>query len=133
MANTTLSNPAAAFGEAARYGEIRTRLMFLIGALIVYRIGTFIPVPGVNPAEVARFFGDRSNTILGLFNMFSGGALSRLSIFALGVMPYISASIIIQMVAVVYPPWAEWRKEGEAGRRRITQLTRYATIGLALF
>src|SRR6202049_605341 len=133
MANTTLSNPAAAFGEAARYGEIRTRLMFLIGALIVYRIGTFIPVPGVNPAEVARFFGDRSNTILGIVNMFSGGALSRLSIFAMGVMPYISASIIIQMMSMVIPSLMELRKEGESGRRKITEYTRYAAVILAAF
>jgi preprotein translocase subunit SecY len=132
MANTTFSNPAAAFGEAARFGEIRTRLLFLIGALVVYRIGTFIPVPGVNPAEVARFFGDRSNTILGIVNMFSGGALSRLSIFAMGVMPYISASIIIQMMSMVVPTLMELRKEGESGRRKITQYTRYGTVALAI-
>jgi preprotein translocase subunit SecY len=132
MATTTSSNPAAAFSEAARFGEIRSRIFFLIGALIVYRIGTFIPVPGVNPAEVARFFGDRSNTILGIVNMFSGGALSRLSIFAMGVMPYISASIIIQMMSMVVPTLMELRKEGESGRRKITQYTRYGTVGLAL-
>jgi preprotein translocase subunit SecY len=132
MANTTL-NPAAAIGEAARYGEIRSRIFFLIGALVVYRIGTFIPVPGVNPAEVARFFGDRSNTILGIVNMFSGGALSRLSIFAMGVMPYISASIIIQMMSMVVPTLIELRKEGESGRRKITEYTRYATVILAAF
>jgi preprotein translocase subunit SecY len=132
MATTTSSNPAAAFSEAARFGEIRSRIFFLIGALIVYRIGTFIPVPGVNPAEVARFFGDRSNTILGIVNMFSGGALSRLSIFAMGVMPYISASIIIQMMSMVVPTLMELRKEGESGRRRITQYTRYGTVALAL-
>src|SRR6202007_1118250 len=132
MANITASNPAAAFGEAARFGEIRSRLMFLIGALIVYRIGTFIPVPGVNPAEVARFFADRSNTILGIVNTFSGGALSRLSIFAMGVMPYISASIIIQMMSMVVPTLMELRKEGESGRRKITQYTRYGTVALAL-
>jgi preprotein translocase subunit SecY len=132
MANTTFSNPAAAFGDAARFGEIRTRLLFLIGALVVYRIGTFIPVPGVNPAEVARFFGDRSNTILGIVNMFSGGALSRLSIFAMGVMPYISASIIIQMMSMVVPTLMELRKEGESGRRKITQYTRYGTVALAI-
>ncbi|MGH8276926.1 MAG: preprotein translocase subunit SecY, partial [Steroidobacteraceae bacterium] len=125
MANTTFSNPAAAIGEAARFGEIRGRLLFLLGALVVYRIGTFIPVPGVNPAEVARFFGDRSNTILGIVNMFSGGALSRLSIFAMGVMPYISASIIIQMMSMVVPTLIELRKEGESGRRKITEYTRY--------
>ena len=129
---TTVSNPATAFSEAARFGEIRSRLMFLIGALIVYRIGTFIPVPGINPAEVARFFGDRSNTILGIVNMFSGGALSRLSIFAMGVMPYISASIIIQMMSMVVPTLIELRKEGESGRRKITQYTRYGTVALAL-
>jgi preprotein translocase subunit SecY len=132
MATTTSSNPATAFSEAARFGEIRSRLFFLIGALIVYRIGTFIPVPGVNPAEVARFFGDRSNTILGIVNMFSGGALSRLSIFAMGVMPYISASIIIQMMSMVVPTLMELRKEGESGRRKITQYTRYGTVALAL-
>jgi preprotein translocase subunit SecY len=132
MATTTASNPAAAFGEAARFGEIRSRILFLLGALVVYRIGTFIPVPGVNPLEVAKFFTDRSNTILGIVNMFSGGALSRLSIFAMGVMPYISASIIIQMMSMVVPSLMELRKEGESGRRKITQYTRYGTVGLAL-
>ncbi len=132
MANTSISNPAAAFSEAARFGEIRSRFFFLMGALVVYRIGTFIPVPGVNPAEVARFFGDRSNTILGIVNMFSGGALSRLSIFAMGVMPYISASIIIQMMSMVVPTLMELRKEGESGRRKITQYTRYGTVVLAV-
>jgi len=133
MANTPFSNPAAAFGDAARFGEIRSRIFFLIGALVVYRIGTFIPVPGINPAEVARFFGDRSNTILGIVNMFSGGALSRLSIFAMGVMPYISASIIIQMMSMVVPSLMELRKEGESGRRKITEYTRYGTVILAVF
>ena len=131
--STPSSSAIAGLGEAARLTEIRQRVMFLMGGLIVYRIGTFIPTPGIDPIALARFFQEQEGTILGLFNMFSGGALSRLSIFALGVMPYISASIIIQMVAVVYPPWAEWRKEGEAGRRRVTQLTRYATVGLAIF
>jgi preprotein translocase subunit SecY len=133
VANTALSNPAAALGEAARFGEIRGRLLFLIGALIVYRIGAFIPVPGINPAEVARFFTDQSNTILGIVNMFSGGALSRFSIFAMGVMPYISASIIIQMMSMVVPSLMEVRKEGEAGRRKITEYTRYASVVLAAF
>ena len=131
MANNTLSNPAIAFSEAARYGEIRSRLLFLIGALIVYRIGTFIPVPGINPAELTKFFNDQSNTILGIVNMFVGGALSRFSIFAMGVMPYISASIIIQMMQMVVPTLMELRKEGESGRRKITEYTRYATVGLA--
>jgi preprotein translocase subunit SecY len=133
MATNTLSNPAAVLGDAARFGEIRNRVFFLIGALIVYRIGTFIPVPGINPAEVARFFSDQSNTILGIVNMFSGGALSRLSIFAMGVMPYISASIIIQMMSMVMPTLMELRKEGESGRRKMTEYTRYATVVLALF
>ena len=133
MANTTFSNPTAGLGDAARFGEIRGRLLFLVGALVVYRIGTFIPVPGINPSEVARFFTDQSNTILGIVNMFSGGALSRLSIFAMGVMPYISASIIIQMMSMVIPSLMELRKEGESGRRKITEYTRYATVVLAAF
>ena len=133
MANTALTSPTSMLAEAGRMGEIRSRLLFLIGALVVYRIGTFIPVPGINPAAVARFFNDQSNTILGVVNTFSGGALQRLSIFAMGVMPYISASIIIQMLSMVVPSLMEARKEGEAGRRRITQLTRYGTVALALF
>jgi preprotein translocase subunit SecY len=127
------SNPATAFGDAARFGEIRNRLFFLIGALIVYRIGTFIPVPGINPQEVARFFQDQSNTIFGVVNMFTGGALSRLSIFAMGVMPYISASIIIQMMSMIVPQLMEARKEGESGRRRLTEYTRYLTVALGAF
>jgi preprotein translocase subunit SecY len=133
VANTTLSNPAAALGEAARFGEIRNRLFFLIGGLVVYRIGTFIPVPGINPSAVARFFTDQSNTIFGIANMFSGGALQRLSIFAMGVMPYISASIIIQMMSMVMPTLMELRKEGESGRRKLTEYTRYGTVILAAF
>jgi len=127
------SNPAAALGDAARFGEIRNRVLFLIGALVVYRIGTFIPVPGINPAQVAKFFSDNSGTILGIVNTFSGGALSRLSIFAMGVMPYISASIIIQMMQMVVPSLMELRKEGESGRRKMTEYTRYSTVVLALF
>ena len=107
--------------------------MFLIGALVVYRIGTFIPVPGINPAEVARFFNDQSNTIFGVVNMFTGGALSRLSIFAMGVMPYISASIIIQMMGMIIPTFMELRKEGESGRRKLTEYTRYLTVALGAF
>lgn len=133
MATSSISNPASLIGDAARFSEIRNRLLFLIGALIVYRIGTFIPVPGINPDAVARFFEDQADTILGIVNMFSGGALERLSIFAMGVMPYISASIIIQMMSHVVPTLMEYRKEGEAGRRKITELTRYATVVLAAF
>jgi preprotein translocase subunit SecY len=133
VATSSLSNPASVIGDAARFGEIRNRLLFLVGALIVYRIGTFIPVPGINPDAVARFFEDQSDTILGIVNMFSGGALERLSIFAMGVMPYISASIIIQMMSMVVPQLMEYRKEGEAGRRKLTELTRYGTVILAAF
>jgi preprotein translocase subunit SecY len=134
VANKPLStSPAAAFGEATRLVELRRRFLFLLGGLIVYRIGTFIPVPGIDPTALARFFAQQEGTILSMFNMFSGGALQRLSIFALGVMPYISASIIVQMMAVVVPQWQALRKEGESGRRKLTQYTRYGTVALALF
>ena len=123
----------AAFGEVGRLTELRKRFLFLIGGLIVYRIGTFIPVPGIDPVALARFFQEQQGTILSMFNMFSGGALERLSILALGVMPYISASIIVQMMAVVVPQLQALRKEGESGRRKITQYTRYGTVGLAAF
>ncbi|HET7810138.1 MAG TPA: preprotein translocase subunit SecY [Steroidobacteraceae bacterium] len=126
-------NPAAVLGNAARTGDVRNRLLFLLGGLVVYRIGTYIPVPGINPDAVARFFSDNAQTIFGIVNMFSGGALSRLSIFTMGVMPYISASIIVQMMAMVVPQWMEYRKEGESGRRKLTEITRYGTLGLALF
>jgi preprotein translocase subunit SecY len=129
----TSMNPATALGEAARLGDLRKRLFFLLGALVVYRIGTFIPVPGIDPVALARFFQDQQGTILSVFNMFSGGALERLSILALGIMPYISASIIMQMMSVVVPTLAAMKKEGEAGRRKITQYTRYGTLGLATF
>jgi preprotein translocase subunit SecY len=131
--NPLSTSPAAAFGEATRLVELRRRFFFLLGGLIVYRIGTFIPVPGIDPNALARFFEQQQGTILSMFNMFSGGALQRLSIFALGVMPYISASIIVQMMAVVVPQWQALRKEGESGRRKLTQYTRYGTVALALF
>ncbi len=133
MANQLSTSPAAAFGAATRLVDLRRRFLFLIGGLIVYRIGTFIPVPGIDPNALARFFEQQQGTILSMFNMFSGGALQRLSIFALGVMPYISASIIVQMMAVVVPQWQALRKEGESGRRKLTQYTRYGTVALALF
>ena len=126
-------NPASILGDAARFGDVRNRLLFLIGGLIVYRIGTYIPVPGIDPERVAGFFRDNADTIFGVVNMFSGGALQRLSIFTMGVMPYISASIIVQMMAMVVPQWMEYRKEGESGRRKLTEITRYGTLGLALF
>ena len=128
-----MGNPAATLADATRFAEVRGRLLFLFGALVVYRIGTFIPVPGINPEKVAQFFQDQASTILGIVNMFSGGAMSRLSIFAMGVMPYISASIIVQMLSMVYPPWEEYRKEGESGRRKLTQITRYGTLALGIF
>jgi preprotein translocase subunit SecY len=133
VANNKLINPAAALGEATRFADLRQRLFFLIGALIVYRVGTFIPVPGIDPLALEQFFEQQDGTILSMFNMFSGGALSRLSIFALGIMPYISASIIMQMASVVVPSLAQLKKEGEGGRRKITQYTRYGTVVLALF
>jgi preprotein translocase subunit SecY len=114
-------------------GELRRRLLFVIGALIVYRIGTFIPVPGVDPSALAALFEQQQGTILDMFNMFSGGALSRASLFALGIMPYISASIIVQLMTAVIPKLEQLKKEGEAGRRKITQYTRYGTLGLATF
>jgi preprotein translocase subunit SecY len=123
--------PLSAFGEMTRFAELRQRLFFLLGALIVYRIGTFIPAPGIDPVALARFFEAQQGTILDIVNMFSGGALERLSIFALGVMPYISASIIVQMMAVVVPQLAAIKKEGESGRRKLTQYTRYGTVFLA--
>jgi preprotein translocase subunit SecY len=117
----------------AGFSELRHRLLFVLGALVVYRIGTFIPVPGINPVAVSSFFEQHSGTILDMFNMFSGGALERLSIFALGVMPYISAAIIMQLLAATVPYLQQLKKEGESGRRKITQYTRYGTVVLALF
>lgn len=122
-----------ALGKAGpKYGDLGRRLGFLILALIVFRLGTHIPVPGINPEVLADLFRQNEGGILGLFNMFSGGALSRFSIFALGIMPYISASIIMQLMSVVVPSLEAIKKEGEAGRRKITQYTRYGTVLLAL-
>jgi preprotein translocase subunit SecY len=114
-------------------GDLKRRLLFLLGALIVYRIGSFIPVPGIDPDQLAELFRSQRGGILDMFNMFSGGALSRFTIFALGIMPYISASIIMQLMTVVSPTLEALKKEGEAGRRKITQYTRYGTFALALF
>ena len=127
------TNPTAALGDMTRFAEMRKRLWFLLGALVVYRMGTFIPVPGIDAARFAAFFSTQNGTLLGMFNMFSGGALQRFSIFALNVMPYITASIIIQMASMVYPPWAQIRKDGESGRRKLMQYTRYGTVLLAAF
>jgi protein translocase subunit secY/sec61 alpha len=114
-------------------GELKRRLMFVIGALIVFRIGSFIPIPGIDATVLAKLLEQQRGTIIDMFNMFSGGALSRASIFALGIMPYISASIIIQLLTVVHPALAEIKKEGESGRRKISQYTRYGTLVLAVF
>jgi preprotein translocase subunit SecY len=116
-----------------RFADLRKRLIFLVLALVVYRIGAHIPVPGIDPDQLAQLFKSQSGGILGLFNMFSGGALSRFTVFALGIMPYISASIIMQLMTVVSPQLEALKKEGEAGRRKITQYTRYATVALAIF
>jgi preprotein translocase subunit SecY len=133
MAKAGQSNPTAGLGDVARFSELRQRLLFLVGALIVYRVGTFIPVPGIDPVALQQFFDAQSGTILTMFNMFSGGALERLSIFALGIMPYISASIVLQMASHVIEPLKQLRKEGESGRRKITQYTRYGTVILSSF
>ena len=125
------ANPALKSGN--KYGDLKRRLWFLLGALVVYRIGTHIPVPGINASVLDELFRSQQGGILGLFNVFSGGALSRFSIFALGIMPYISASIIMQLCTVVVPSLEALKKEGEQGRRKITQYTRYATLGLAFF
>ena len=132
MANQA-SSLASAAGGLGRLTELRQRLLFVVGALLVYRIGTFIPVPGVNPAALAALFEQTQGSILDMFNMFSGGALERASLFALGIMPYISASIIMQLMTAVIPSLEQLKKEGEAGRRKITQYTRYGTVALATF
>jgi len=117
----------------AKYGDLSRRLWFLLGALVVFRIGAHIPVPGIVPVVLADLFKTQKNGILGMFNMFSGGALSRFTIFALGIMPYISASIIMQLAAIAVPYLEQLKKEGESGRRKMTQYTRYGTLGLAVF
>lgn len=122
-----------ALGNMGRLTELRQRLLFVAGALLVFRIGTFIPVPGVNPVALAALFEQAQGSILDMFNMFSGGALERASLFALGIMPYISASIIMQLMSAVIPTLEQLKKEGEAGRRKITQYTRYGTVVLATF
>ncbi|MYN07054.1 preprotein translocase subunit SecY [Pseudoduganella aquatica] len=125
------TNPQLAKSAAA--GFPWGRLWFLLGALVVYRIGAHVPVPGVDPAQLAALFKSQEGGILGMFNMFSGGALSRFTVFALGITPYISASIIMQLLSIVSPQMEALKKEGESGRRKITQYTRYATVALALF
>jgi preprotein translocase subunit SecY len=120
-------------GKGSRYGDLKRRLLFLLAALVVFRIGAHIPVPGIHPDVLAELFQSQKGGILDMFNMFSGGALSRFTIFALGIMPYISASIIMQLMTAVSPQLDQLKKEGETGRRKITQYTRYGTVFLALF
>ena len=128
-----MATNAATLAKTGKFGDLRRRLVFLLLALVVYRIGAHIPVPGINPDQLAQLFQGQQGGILSLFNMFSGGALSRFTVFALGIMPYISASIIMQLMTYVLPSFEQLKKEGEAGRRKITQYTRYGTLGLALF
>jgi len=128
-----VANQPSALAAPGKFGDLKRRLMFLLGALIVYRIGAHIPVPGIDPVALADLFKSQKGGILGVFNLFSGGALSRFTIFALGIMPYISASIIMQLLTVASPQLEAIKKEGEAGRRKITQYTRYGTLALALF
>jgi preprotein translocase subunit SecY len=129
-----LATPAAnTLGKSGKFGDLWRRLWFLLGALLVFRVGAHIPVPGIDPARLAELFQGQQGGILGIFNLFSGGALSRFTIFALGIMPYISSSIIMQLMTIAVPSLEQLKKEGEAGRRKITQYTRYGTVGLALF
>jgi preprotein translocase subunit SecY len=128
-----LATNAAQIAKTGKFGDLRRRLIFLLLALIVYRIGAHIPVPGIDPEQLKQLFNSQQGGILSLFNMFSGGALSRFTVFALGIMPYISASIIMQLLTYVVPTFEQMKKEGESGRRKITQYTRYGTLGLAIF
>ncbi len=131
MSTSALSN--SGLGSLGKFTELRQRLLFVVIALIIFRLGTHITIPNVNAAVMADFFSQQRDNILGMINMFSGGAIERMSIFALGIMPYISASIVMQMLSHVYAPLVQLRKEGEQGRRKITQYTRYFTVVLATF
>ena len=128
-----MASNASTLARSGKFGDLRRRLVFLVLALVVYRIGAHIPVPGIDPVQLKQLFNSQSGGILSLFNMFSGGALSRFTVFALGIMPYISASIIMQLMTYVVPTLEALKKEGEAGRRTITKYTRYATLALAIF
>ena len=128
-----MASNATQLAKSGKFGDLRRRLMFLLLALVVYRLGTHIPVPGIDPEQLRQLFDQQSGGILNLFNMFSGGALSRFTVFALGIMPYISASIIMQLMTYVVPTLEALKKEGESGRRKITQYTRYGTLFLAIF
>jgi preprotein translocase subunit SecY len=126
-----MGTPADRIGGLGKLSDLKHRIFFLLGALVIYRIGTFIPVPGINPLALQQMFEGTQGSIVGLFNMFSGGALERFSVFALGIMPYISASIIIQLMSSAIPQLEQLRKEGDSGRRKLTQYTRYGTVLLA--
>jgi len=128
-----MASKRADAAAGGKFTELKQRILFVLGALLVFRIGSYITVPGIDPDTLARLFEQQSGTIMAMFNMFSGGALSRLSLFALGIMPYISASIIIQLLTKVHPKLEQLSKEGAAGKRKITQYTRFATLGLATF
>jgi preprotein translocase subunit SecY len=131
--NSNARQSANQLAKTGKFGDLRRRLIFLVLALVVYRLGAHIPVPGIDPVQLQQLFKGQQGGILSLFNMFSGGALSRFTVFALGIMPYISASIIMQLMSYVVPSLEALKKEGESGRRKITQFTRYGTLGLALF
>jgi preprotein translocase subunit SecY len=128
-----VATSAAQLTKSGKFGDLRRRIVFLLLALVVYRIGAHIPVPGIDPVQLQQLFNSQGSGILNLFNMFSGGALSRFTVFALGIMPYISASIIMQLMTYVVPTLEALKKEGESGRRKITQYTRYGTLLLAIF
>ena len=128
-----MATSANQLAKSGKFGDLRRRLVFLLLALVVYRLGAHIPVPGIDPNQLQQLFKGQQGGILSLFNMFSGGALQRFTVFALGIMPYISASIIMQLMTYVVPTLEALKKEGESGRRKITQYTRYGTLGLALF
>ena len=128
-----MATSSTQLAKSGKFGDLRRRIIFLLLALVVYRVGAHIPVPGIDPVQLQQLFKGQSGGILNLFNMFSGGALSRFTVFALGIMPYISASIIMQLMTYVLPSLEALKKEGESGRRKITQYTRYGTLGLAIF
>jgi preprotein translocase subunit SecY len=133
MTQTSSGNTGASGVIPSGYRELVGRMLYVLLGIIVYRVGAHIPVPGIDPLKLAHLFTQQKNTIFGLFNMFSGGALQRFTLFALGIMPYITASIVVQLFSVIHPKLAELKKEGEQGKRKINQYTRYATLGLATF
>ena len=131
MAQSTQANPGFGLGALAKADDLKKRLLFTVGALIIYRLGTFIPLPGIDPVALSDVFGQQTTGILGMFDMFSGGALGRMTIFALNIMPYITASIIMQLMTAIVPTLETLKKDGEAGRKQINQYTRYLTVLLA--